>query len=541
VFHIQPSGPGVGTLSPDGTHVVFAARAEGGSAMLYVRALSETAARPLAGTEGARFPFWSPDSRFIAFFQQGEGGLRKVERSGGPPVTLCAAPNAKGGSWNQDGVIIFTPEASAPLRRVSASGGESSELTKLGAGHNSHRNPRFLPDGTHFLFFARGTSPDKSEVMVGSLDGGDPVPVARTAAQAEYANGYLLFVREQSLMAQPFDARSLKTTGEAVPIAERIAVATGASTAAFSTSQNGILAYMTGLVATEAAIEVRDGTGQVTSTLSEPAAYRHAVISPNGKFAATKVMDQGLGTGDLWIFELERNLRSRFTFAPQDDDHPVWHPDGESIAFTAQSGEGKRGIFRKAVGGTEDAVLLYESEGNVEATGFSPDGRLLLLNTDTGQGDCVVLDLESGKTTPARATEFIEGGATFSPDGNWIAYHSNESGEFQVYVMPWPDKGRRWQVSKEAGVYPAWTTNGREIAFVLITGQIVKARVATAGGTFAVAALNQLFETGSPTTGGAEWSVTPDGSTFLTIPDALSEADPGMKLTFNWPLELEGK
>ncbi len=539
-FHIHPSGPGPGTLSPDGAHIVFAARAENGSAMLYVRAISDAGARPLAGTEGARYPFWSPDSRYIGFFQQGEGGLKKVDRSGGPPVSLCPAPNGKGGSWSQEGVIVFTPNSSNTLQRVSSAGGEPAELTTIdGSKHNSHRHPRFLPDGKHFLFFARGSSPDNSEVMIGSIDGLDPVSLVKTRTQAEYANGYVLFVREQSLMAQPFDPRKLTTTGEAVPIAEKIAVATGASMAAFSSSRNGTLAYMTGVVSTDVAIEVRDRDGQVTATLSEPGSYRHAVISPNGKYVATKVMDQSFGTGDIWVFEMERNLRSRFTFAPEDDDHPIWTPDGESIVFEAKAGDSKRGIYRKAVGGTEDAELLYESDIDVTPTSFSPDGRLLLLTLEKGPSDIWVLDLEKGEASPVRESEFIDISATFSPDGKWVAYSSNESGEFQIYVVPWPDKGRRWQVSKEQSVYPFWTSDGREIVFVRSSGEIVRAKVATGGGTFVVESLDVVFETGGPQAGGAEWSVTADGSTFLVIPDTLAEADSGLKLTFGWPSELE--
>jgi serine/threonine protein kinase/Tol biopolymer transport system component len=539
-FYLHPSGPGIGTLSPDGTHIVFSAQSEDGGTILYVRALSDAAARPLNGTEGARYPFWSPDSRHVGFFQQGEGGLRKIDRAGGPPVSLCAAPNGKGGSWSPEGVIVFTPNSSNTLQRVSAAGGEPTELTTLdGSKHNSHRHPRFLPDGKHFLFFARGTSPENNEIMIGSIDGGEPVSLVKTRTQAEYANGYLFFVREQSLMAQPFDPAKRVTTGEAVPIAERIAVASGASMSAFSLSANGVLAYSTGLVTTDVAIEVRDALGQVTSTLAEPASYRHAVISPDGRLAATKVMDQSFGTGDIWIFELERNLRSRFTFDPRDDDHPIWHPDGVSIVYESASGESKRGLFRKAVGGTEDAQLLYESEIDVTPTSFSPDGKQLQFTLEKGPPELWVLDLESGKASPVRESGFIDGGATFSPDGKWVAYHSNESGTFQVYVIPWPDRGRRWQVSKESGVYPFWTSNGREIAFVSGSGQITKAKVATSSGTFVVESVENLFETSGPTGGGAEWSVTADGSTFLTIPDTLSKSDPGMKLTFNWPEDLK--
>jgi eukaryotic-like serine/threonine-protein kinase len=541
-FQLHPSGPGAGTLSPDGTHVVFLVRAKDGSTILHVRGLHESASRPLAGTEGARFPFWSPDSRFVGFFQQGNGGLRKIDRAGGPPQSICAAPNGKGASWSPTGVIVFTPNSSAILQKVSAAGGEPTDLTTLeGTKHNSHRHPRFLPDGKHFLFYARGLSPEASEVMIGSVDGGDPVPLLRTRAQAEYANGHLLFVRERSLMAQPFDVRAMKLEGEAVPIAERIAVAMGASYAAFSSSATGILAHMTGDVSSDVAIEVRGRDGAVVSTLSDPAGYRHAELSPDGRYAATTVNDQSLGTADIWVFDMKRNVRSRFTFGPENDWKPVWHPDGERIAYESTTPEGKPGIFLKAVSGTEDAVLLFQEEVGVSPTGYSRDGRLLLFDRASESGEVWVLDVESGKASPVRQTKFGEGGGKFSPDGKWIAYHSEESGEWHIYVMPWPDKGRRWQVSKSPAVYPTWTDGGRELLFHEISGRILAARVSGEGGTFVVDEPAPRLEIGSPNAGGARWSVAPDASMYLTIPDSLTETDPGLKLTFGWVEELKGK
>jgi Tol biopolymer transport system component len=533
--------PGPGAFSPDGRKIAFSAVGEDGKTHLYLRALDEPAARMLPGTEGAQYPFWSPDSRFIAYMTQRDGTLKKVDAAGGPPVTLCDAANGKGGTWSEDGTILFAPDATTPIHRVSASGGESIAVTSIdGSEFNSHRHPRFLPDGRHFLFFARSANPDDSEVLVGSLDGGEPVPVLNSVTQADYANGRLLFVRESTLMAQPFDPDKRELSGEAVPLAEKVAVIQGASLAIFSVSANGALAYTTGEVEGESELELLDAGGRRIATLSEPSNYRHAVISPDASRVAVTAFDTGSGIGDIWVIDVSRNVKSRFTFGPESDQSPVWTPDSRSIIYTARQGETST-IYRKAVGGTGSPEKIYEGEGLIIPTSVSPDGGHLLL-TKNGS-DVLVLNLDGDREVkPLIETEFVEGYASFSPDGRWITYHSNDADEFHIYVTPFPDTGRRWQVSgKGNNGYPYWiqASAGDEIWFVKGDGMLASASVSVEGGTFEVLGSRDQFTAHAPSAGGAWYSVSPDGEKIVSIPDMVTETDATIRLTLGWPKLLE--
>jgi len=537
-------GPGPGTLSPDGSKIAFSAVDGDGKTFLYIRSLDEPSSRMLPGTQDAQYPFWSPDSRYVAYFTQLDGTLKKVDSSGGPPVTLTDALNGKGGTWNEEGVILFAPDASTPIHRVAAAGGESTPVTKLeGTNFNSHRHPRFLPDGKHFLFVARAANPDESSVLVGSLDGGEPVALMKSMTQADYANGRLLFVRESTLMAQPFDAGKRELTGEAVPLAEKVAVIQGASLAVFSVSTKGDLAYTTGEVEGESQVQLFDASGKLISTLTEPENYRHAVISPDSRRVAVTAFDKGSGVADIWVVDIERNIRSRFTFGPESDQSPVWTPDGESILYASREGD-KTVINRKTVGGTANPETIYETKDPLEPTSVSPDGKSLLM---TAKGtDVWILSLDgSGKAEPLFETEFLEGGGMFSPDGKWIAYHSNEADRFQVYVTPYPEMGRQWQVSssKEDYGFPYWirTSTGDEIWYVKSDGKLIVSNVSVEGGTFEVLDTSERFGIHTPSAGGAWYSVSSDGQKVVTIPDTITETDAVIRLTLGWPRVLEEK
>ncbi|HSM52261.1 MAG TPA: protein kinase, partial [Thermoanaerobaculia bacterium] len=286
-FHLSGINAGPAALSPDGTRIVFSARDEDGAVRLYLRVLDQPEARVLSGTETAQYPFWSPDSRWIGYFAQQDESMKKVDAAGGPPITLCAAPNGKGGSWGRDDVIVFTPNATTPLHRVSASGGESQPVTEIDRGrHNSHRHPRFLPDGRHFLYIARGISSAESVIKVGSLDGGVDRELTAATVQAEFAGGFLFFVRDRSLMAQPFDPKGLVLEGEARPIGEAVLTIPAAALGIYTVSPAGLLAYHTGSVEAAVAPAWYDRTGREVSTLGDPGEYNSVVLSPDGRTAA---------------------------------------------------------------------------------------------------------------------------------------------------------------------------------------------------------------------------------------------------------------
>jgi len=543
-FGLNPESPGPVAVSPDGRRIAFSAQDADGKVRLFVRRLDATTSQPLPGTEGAGYPFWSPDSRWLGFVVRSERILRKIDVTGGPPVTLCAAPNGKGGSWSPDGSIVFAPDATGPLHAVPSAGGTSRPVTKVDAAkHNSHRHPRFLPDGRRFLFLARGTAPDRSAILVGSLDGGEPREVVRSTSQAEYASGRLLFARERALVAQPFDPSKGTVSGEAVPLAEDLLMLPGAALSVFSASANGVLAYLTGKAELMTSLEWHDREGKLLGTLGEPAVHRSPQISPDGRLVAAMVNDVAIGTHDLWIYDVERGLRTRFTFDPGDDSAPTWTPDGKTIYFSSTA-KGTSAVYRKSVEGTGEVEPVSASQDALTPTSVSPDGKLVLANrssaTSSSESDVMVLAAEpAGALTPLRATGFFEGDAAFSPDGRWVAYSSNESGKLEVYVTPFPGPGRRWQVSPRSGVYPTWRQDGRELLWIQMDGQLASAEVSSDGDTFHVGPVTPLFRLAPPTPGGATFSLAPDGKRILVAPQAVQKPGSLLTLVLGWPKLLE--
>ncbi|MCL4807557.1 MAG: protein kinase [Thermoanaerobaculia bacterium] len=541
-FSLSPESPGPVAVSPDGRRLAFAAVDGDSKVRLFVRNLDAGTAHALSGTDGAGYPFWSPDSRWLGFFVRTERVLRKIDVTGGPPVTLCTSTNGKGGTWNAEGVIVFSPDSSGPLHRVSATGGTPQPLTKVdGAAHNSHRHPRFLPDGRRFLYLARGLAPDRSAVLLGSLDDGESREILRATSQAEYASGRLLFVRENVLVAQPFDPAEGSLSGEAVPLAEDVLVITGAAAAVYSSSSNGVMAFLTGKSKNETTLEWRDRTGKTVAPLGDAAAYRSAMLSPDGKFAVAQINDPSLGTSDLWVYEIARGLKTRFTFDPAEDVMPAWAPDSRTVYF-ASNPKGRYDVYRKAIEGAGEVELVHSGEPGTLPASVSPDRRHLLAtrNSDTTKADLWVLPLEpEGEPKLFRQTEFSEVAGSFSPDGRWVAYFSDESGEWEVYVTPFPGPGRRWQVSTRSGGYPQWRADGREIAYVQGDGQIVSAEVSAEGDSFRVGTVTPLFRFAVPSDGGPAFSFAPDGSSFLVVPSTTQRAGGLLSLVVGWPGELE--
>jgi serine/threonine protein kinase len=543
-IHLNPASPGPAAVSPDGSSIAYSARDGDGEVLLYVRRIDAPQAQAFSDTQNAAYPFWSPDSRWIGYFNRADGTMKKIDTRGGPPITLCRAPNGKGGTWNKDGVIVFAPDASGPLMRVASAGGEPTEVTEVDVDrHNSNRHPRFLPDGRRLLFLARGITPPQSTLMAVDLESGVTTDVMPLVTQAEYADGNLLFVRERALMARPFDPGGLEFTGDAVPVAEGVLVVSGASLAAFSVSHTGILSYITGKADMQAELEWRDRSGKVEGTLGDPSSYRSLVVSPDDQMAAVLVTDMTIGTDDIWMFDLERNLRSRFTFDPALDVFPVWSPDSRSLYFASNRG-GDQGIFRKDIAGAGNVELILRDERNLWPSSISPDGKFLLLSAPgegTGQNIFSVELDAATELKPFRSTEFQEASAVFSPDGRWVAYHSDESGEFEVYVTPFPGPGRRWQVSSASGAYPMWSNDGRQVIFTRMNGVLTSARVRARGETFEVEGEDELFTMQPPEVGGPYFSISSDAERVLIIPGTAQRADSLLHLLVNWPTALEAR
>jgi len=543
-FDLRAAAPGPTVVSPDGKRIAFTAVDEDAETRVFVRNLDASEATALSGTEGAQFPFWAPDSRWLGFFTQPGDLLRKIDTTGGPPMTLCAASNGKGGSWSSDGVIVFAPNAGSGVYRVSSAGGEAVEITTPDAEHhNSHRLPWFLPDGRHFLFAARGANSEESAIMIGSLDGDEPRELLRSISQAAYTAGRLIFVRDQTLMTQDFDPKAMKLMAEAMPVAEDVMVIPGASLAIFGVSQNGVLAYQTGDAVAETILEWRDRTGRPTGVLGDPALYRLVSLSPDDRHAVAQIVDLEGGAYDLWIYEIDRNIRTRFTFDSNGDVAPVWSPDGTMIYFASNRG-GNFAVYRKPLSGVGEVELVAGFDSDAFPESVSPDGRFLsvLVANEETNADIHLIDLEGGyEAAPFRVTEFNEGGSVISPDGRWVAFHSDESGEFDIYVTTFPVVGRKWQISTANGVYPEWRADGGEIVYTDYGGNLVVVKVDGGGETFDVGASETLFLIETPEQGGPRYSAAADAERFLVIPGVTQKADTLLHLVVNWPIQLEAR
>jgi len=539
-----PQGVGLPALSPDGQRIVFGARTADGKRPLWVRALDGLTAQPLAGTEGATFPFWSPDSRLIAFFADGK--LKKIDASGGPALTLADARLGRGGSWSRDGVIVFAPGSGEQLQRVPSAGGASSPLSTEPGSF-----PWFLPDGRHFVYQALG-----SAIRVGSLDG-SPTQAVGTGSNALYAQGHLLFLRDDTLMAQPFDTERFATAGEAVPVAERVqTVLDSGRVGVFSVSETGLLAYREGAGARGGILTWVDRSGKRGTAVGEATRQTSFEFSPDRKRIAVVIQDQA--AEDVWIYDVSRGLRTRLTFDAARDTFPVWSPDGRSIVFSSNR-KGRFDLYRKAVDSVGAEELLYADDLNKRPTSWSADGKLLLYdaiggdaiggNSKTGQ-DIWVLPLppeRSGaavKPSLVLQTTFSERDARFSADGRWILYSSNESQRYEVYVTPFPlapsgPGGKRQVSSASTGPYGArWRQDGREIFYVSPDRELMATEVSIKGGTLELGAVRSLFGLGYQNEAGflgfLSFDVSADGQRFLVSSAPEQQSAEPLTLIQNW-------
>ena len=379
--------------------------------------------------------------------------------------------------------------------------------------------------------------------MIGSLDGNEPRELLRSTSQAAYTSGKLLFVRDQTLMTQEFDPKAMELMAEATPVAEDVMVIPGASLAIFGVSQNGVLAYQTGDAVSETILEWRDRTGRPTGVLGDPALYRVVSLSPDDRHAVAQIVDLEGGAYDLWIYEIDRNIRTRFTFDSNGDVAPVWSPDGTMVYFASNRG-GNFALYRKPLSGVGEVELIAGFDGDAFPESVSPDGRFLsaLVSDEKTNADIHLIDLEGGyEVTPFRVTEFNEGGSMISPDGRWVAFHSDESGEFEIYVTTFPVGGRKWQISTANGVYPEWRADGGEIVYTDYAGDLVVVQVDGGGDTFDVGGSETLFHIETPEQGGPRYTAAADAERFLVIPGVTQKADTLLHLVVNWPVQLEAR
>jgi Tol biopolymer transport system component len=533
-------------LSPNGRRMVFAATREDGKSQLWIRSLDAVAVQPLPGTEGGQFPFWSPDSLWVAFFAGGK--LKKIDTRGGPPLELANAPSGRGGSWSEKGVIVFAPSTKDVLMRVSSSGGGSSPALAAEAAGISPRFPCFLPDAEHFLFeaYQRAGGGRRVNLVVGSLSSRTSKIVAEADSNALYAQGRLLYLRESTLMEQPFDAKALRTTAEAVPVTERLTrVLDPGSIGAFSVSATGMLAYQAGAIENTQQLTWFDRTGKPLGSIGEPRQFEDVEFSPDRKTLAAAVADAN-GSWDLWMYDVARAAATRFTFDPADDLNAVWSPDGRTIAFTSGR-NGHLDLYRKAANGTGDEELLYSGEYDKHPTSWSPDGKFLLYLSFEAplRNDLFMLPLtperpgDPRKPVPLLQTKFNERFGQFSPDGHWVAFDSDEAERREIYVAPVSRPTEKHQISANGGIKPRWRQDGKEIFYQTPGGQLMAAEVRIHGDAVEVPAVHSLFGQ-FQANNGYYWDVSADGQRILAaVAIGTQKAPEPITLVENWAAALK--
>ncbi len=547
-FHVNPP-PGTrfqagvaggSSISPDGRVVVFVAIS--GGPTLWIRRLDSLTPRELPGTSGAAFPFWAPDGRSVGFFA--EGKLKKIDVSGGPPVVITAASTPRGGTWGPDGTIVFSPILGA-LQQVAASGGTPAPLTKLDLanGENAHRWPQFLPDGRRFLYWVRSSKPNRTGVYLSSLDRPhEEVLVVESLSGGAYSpphgktQGYLLWVRQNALVGQPFDPQRAQVSGEPVSIAgaEGVGTVGALNQSLFSLSNDGTLLFSGADDNYQLTWFSRDG--KASGTVGKPDRYAAVRISPDGNRAAMSLIDSS-GQRDIWAMELARGLPNRLT--SDGGLVPVWSPDGHRIAY---HDFGQARLFTIAAGGGDRQGML-ESQDPLYINDWSPDGRLLMYTTSSPATfyDLWVQPTNGDRTpVPVLVTPFNESHGQFSPDGKWIAYTSNESGQEEIYVRSMAARGST-RASTSGGSFPRWPKDGKELFYISADGRLMAVSVATGAEGLEFGTPVALMHIAQPLgTFAYPYDVAPNGEKILALTPAGSEHNViPLTVIVNWEAGLK--
>lgn len=529
-------------VAPDGAWLVFTT--ETGSKQLWALALSTGEAKPLAGSEGAKHPFWSPDSRFIGFFTSDK--LKKIEINGGLPVTLCEIRDGNGGSWNREGAILFATLDGGELWSVPATGGAVALVLQNNLKQKELvlRFPSFLPDGHHFLYSVASNDRDVRGVYLGSLDGGTRRRLLGDYSNAIYVasntgrmdNGYVLFGHEKALMAQPFDSRTLRLAGEPITVAGQIATIVNSVYRNFSASGNGVLIFDPEPNRQQKHALWVDRAGRTIKTLKQLADMRVARIAPDGRRFVAANYDLQTNNFDLWLSDVTGGNTVRFTFDPGNDGFPVWSPDASRIAWAASRGESFQ-LYEKAVNHAGQETPLLQSNHNQVPTNWSRDGRYIIYRQSDPKTNIDIWALplfDRQNPVPLVQSAANESGGVLSPDGRWLAYHSDESGQYEVYVQSFPGGGGKQRISTGGGVWPGWRGDGKELYYRALDDKLMAAPVA-GGASLAVSAPVALFDFRSGSLPDQPYyAADRDGQHFLL--NAIVEAETTSPLTVmvNW-------
>jgi Tol biopolymer transport system component len=547
IFPPDDTSFGAVSLSPDGLLLAFTAVDTEGVSRLFVRPLDTLSAKPLPGTEDAAFPFWAPSSNTLAFFARGK--LRAIELSGGSPRIIADASDGRGGTWNRQGFIVFTPDRESALARVPAVGGEAVPVSTLADGERGHLWPEFLPDGDHFLYLADSSQAELHNLFVGSLSSAERTPlVPLLLSNAAYARGRIFFARDRQLLAAPFDVDRLRLTGEPIVVGDDVLQQWDLDHKAdFSVSENGVIIFRS-LRGPDTHLVWRDRAERRSTVTSAPAHHFEPTLSPDQQQIAVDVFDprpskqHGFGaahvTSDIWLMNREGGEPSRLTFHPAADFDPVWSPDGASIAFSSNR-RGRLDLYRRDLHRAAGDEVLLASQEDKHAQDWSPDGRWIVYATynPNTREDLWLLPADGGgEPVLLLGGEASEIQAQVAPDGRWFAYVSNESGRDEVYVQSFPAPAGKWQVSSGGGGDPRWRADGRELFYIGEDRRLMSVSV-TAGDSFKAGRPAPLFDTGmKPQWGAARnlYDVSTDGQQFLFMTPVADDRPSPFTLLLNW-------
>jgi serine/threonine protein kinase len=530
---------GYPTLSPDGDRLAFVAVDERGGRQIWIRDLTDGSVRSLPGTDSAYFPFWSFDGKSIGYFAGGK--LKRISTAGGSPIDIADAENSRGGAWNQDDVILFAPSSQTPIYRVSAAGGTPTPVTAVDRSrHTTHRWPFFLPDGKRFLYLAASHAKphaDLDAIYVASLDGKENRLLTISTSNAIAVPGYLLFLRDRTLVAQPFELSSATLRGEPFALARNVHFEESNWHGVFDCASNNTLIYQqaVGLQGSQLLWYTRDG--HVVEKVGETDQFRNLRLSPDGRRLAVSI---GEPTGSIWVYDLGSGGRTRYTFGGAGDRTPVWSPDGRQIAFSRLVA-GASDIFVVASNGAGTEKPLFAGEKLKLPTDWSPDGKYLLF-TQTPVGFGVWLLPLSGDMKPQQflSAQPTTSEAQFSPDSHWVAYTSQESGRTEIYVTQFPGPKGKWQISGNGGREARWRHDGKAIFYWASDHTFMEAQLETSGATPQVVATRPLFKASMPfdPASSATYDVSHDGKRFIVNTSNTAEGQ-ALTIITNWTAELK--
>jgi Tol biopolymer transport system component len=500
--------------------------------MLWIRPLDSVEARQLAGTEGAYFPFWSPDSRSIAFPTLTDKKLKKVDISGGPPLTLASIQGSQSGAWNADGVILFNPDF-GPLYSVPAAGGEPKPLLDLDRSRKeiSQGFPRFLPGGRDFVYLSRSQEAAQTGIYLGSLDSKETRRLVSASSNPSFVlPGFLLFARERTLFAQVFDPAKRQPAGEAFPIAESVGGAGATFGNTYSASESGALAFQTAGAAAKELVWY-ERSGKRLGPIGEARDYLQFTIAPGNRRLAIQVRDPQAGRTVYWQLDLASGILSRLTSGLNGEDSAVWSPDGSEIIFGSRR-SGQIDLFRKMVGGGEEREILSSNENKFPEQ-WLRDGSLLFINSQGKTFYRLALQKDA-KPEVLLKTDYAKDAPRVSPDGRWISYNTDESGRWEVYIASFPSFQNRRQVSSSGGVQGVWNKDGKELYYLSLDGVLMSVAVKP-GPPLDTGIPQTLFPTRIAVSATADqYGVFDGGRKFLVIEPVETQAQP-ITVVLNWP------